>query len=271
MTTFPGATASDTDASYQITGAPVDRTTTFRPGARFGPDRIRRFAQSFEDYDQHTGLQFSELGVHDRGDIAPFDDHETYLGYLEGVLAGVVRDDAVPITLGGEHSVTIAGLRAVDPDVVVSLDAHLDLREQFHGSPLNHACVMARALELADRVIIIGARSGSHEEWDRAADDAVTVVSPEEVSSWQPSFTDESVYLTVDIDVADPAVAPGTGTPEPFGLSSQAVRELVSTVAPVVDGADFVEVNDRDDGQAAVLGGKLLRRLVYDHAAAQTD
>ncbi|WP_162224483.1 agmatinase [Halorussus amylolyticus] len=274
---FPGASADRETAEYVVVGAPLDVSTTFQPGARFGPDRIRRFARTYDDYDARTGRRFSDLSVHDHGDVRAWDDAAAYLEYLEGVATDAVRDDAVPLLLGGEHTITAAGAFATEPDVFVCLDAHLDLRAEYDGNPLSHATVTRRILDgiasdradgVADEAIVLGARTGSEEEWDRANESDVTVVPPEEVADWTPDFGDESVYLSVDIDGADPAFAPGTGTMEPFGLSPREMRDVVRAVAPSVTGFDVVEVNDRDDGQAAALGGKLLREFVFSHADA---
>jgi agmatinase len=259
---FPGATADREDADFVIVGAPLDASTSFRPGARFGPDRVRRFAQGFEDYDRHTDRRFTDCAVHDHGDVAAWADTREYLRYLRDVLADVLAQDAIPLLLGGEHTVTVAGVEAVDPDVFVTLDAHLDLRESLAGDEWSHATVTRHALETADRAVILGARAGSEAEWDRAEEEDLTAVPPEAVPDWEPDLEGESVYLSVDVDAADPAYAPGTGTPEPFGLSSRALRDAVRNVAPDMDGFDVVEVNDRDDGQAATLGAKLLRTAV---------
>lgn len=269
---FPGAVADRSDAAYVIVGAPLDVSTTFQPGTRFGPDRVRLFARSFEEYDRHTGLQFSELGVHDENDLHAWDDAEEYLAFLEGTLSDVRGDGALPIVIGGEHTVSLAGVRACEPDVFVSLDAHLDLRTEYDGNSLSHATVTHHALDTAERAIVVGARSGTEREWERASDADVTVVPPNEVADWlgkvreRSPALDGSVYLSVDIDAADPGVAPGTGTMEPFGLDSREMHEVVRALAPASVGFDIVEVNDRDDGQAAALAGKLLRSFVYQHA-----
>ena len=276
---FPGAVAERETADYAVVGAPLDASTTFQPGARFGPDRIRRFARTYDDYDRRTDHHFSDCAVHDAGDVRAWDDAVEYLEFLGGSLADLARDDAVPLLLGGEHTVTAAGVRATDPDTLVVLDAHLDLREAYDGNPWSHAAVTRRALDgdpeaaplstvsgTADRAVILGARTGSEEEWERAERDDVTVVPPEDVSDWTPDFGDESVYLSVDIDGADPSVAPGTGTMEPFGLAAREMRDVVRQVAPYAIGFDAVEVNDRDDGQAAALAGKLLKEFVFSHA-----
>lgn len=283
---FPGARATDeaadrpfADADYVVVGAPLDVSTSFRPGARFGPDRIRQFARTFEDYHPETGTHFSDLAVVDHGDVAAWNDAAAYLDYLEGVLTDVHWADAVPVVLGGEHTVSVAGVRAADPDVFVALDAHLDLREDLQGDPLSHSTVTRHALDVADEAVVVGARSGSEAEWDRAAGGDVTVVPPEDVSTdsvagnadssgdgdWLPAG-DGDVYVSVDVDAADPAFAPGTGTPEPFGLDSATMRDVVRALAPHSVGFDVVEVNDRDDGQAATLAARLAREFVHAHA-----
>jgi agmatinase len=276
---FPGATTDREAASYVVVGAPLDATTTFQPGARFGPDRVRRLAETYDDYDRRTDSRFSALGVHDAGDVRPWDDVEAYLDHLAAELRSVAYDDATPLLVGGEHTVTHAGVDAVNPDVLVVCDAHLDLRDAYDGNPLNHACVTRRCLDDlgVDRAVIVGARTGSEAEWDRAADADVEVVAPDDAREWiddldaEDAFAGESVYCSIDVDGLDPAYAPGTGTMEPFGLAPREVRDLVRAVAPQADGFDVVEVNDRDDGQAAALAGKLLREFAYAHAVVADD
>jgi agmatinase len=280
---FPGAAADREAADYALVGAPLDRSTSFRPGTRFGPRRVRHHAKGFDDYDHETDQQFTDLAVYDHDDVGPTADAAEYLQFLDGTLGDFRGEGATPLLVGGEHTVSVAGVRAVDPDVFVCLDAHLDLRESYAGDELSHATVTRHALDVVDRAVVLGARTGSEAEWDRASEADVTVVPPEDVADWAPEdvadwaledlpdstpdVAEESVYLSVDIDAFDPGFAPGTGTPEPFGLTPREGRRLVGELAPVADGFDVVEVNDRDDGQAATLAAKLLRRFVYDHAA----
>ena len=265
---FPGASAARSEADYAVLGAPLDVSTTFRPGARFGPDRMRRFAETFDDYDHRTGARFSDLAVHDAGDLDAWDDAADYLSFLRGELSDLHAEDVLPLLLGGEHTVSVAGVRAADPDALICVDAHLDLRTEYAGNELSHATVTRHALEVVDEAVILGARTGSEAEWERASRGDVTVVPPEDVAGWEPDadLGGESVYLSVDIDGLDPGFAPGTGTMEPFGLDPREVRGVVRSVAPRCTAFDVVEVNDRDDGQAAALGGKLLREFVFAHA-----
>ncbi|KYH26360.1 agmatinase [Halalkalicoccus paucihalophilus] len=275
---FPGASAPRSEANYVVVGAPLDVSTSFQPGTRFGPDRIRKFAETFDDYDGRTDRRFSDLSVHDYGDVHAWNDVPEYVKHLSGVLRDVVWDDAVPLLLGGEHTVSAAGVRATDPDLFVTIDAHLDLREEYDGDEWSHACVTQRVLETAAEAIVVGARTGSEAEWARAAEGDVTVVPPEDTGAWlravaegeRDPFAGNTTYLSVDIDGADPGFAPGTGTMEPFGLTPREMRDVVRAVAPSCVGFDVVEVNDRDDGQAAALGGKLLREFVYERAATRT-
>lgn len=273
---FPGASASRADAEYVIVGGPLDISTTFQPGTRFGPGRIRTFAETFDDYDRRTDQHFSDLSVHDHGDIHPWSDVPDYINHLAGVLRDVVWDDALPLLIGGEHTVSVAGVRATEPELFVCLDAHLDLRKEYDGDEWSHACVTRRILEEVEEAIIVGARTGSKKEWERATKGDVTVIPPEDASAWlqavvggaRDPFSNKKTYLSVDIDGADPGFAPGTGTKEPFGLSPREMRGVVRATAPHCVGFDVVEVNDRDDGQAAALGGKLLREFVRTHSYA---
>jgi len=272
MTAFPGAAADRDGADYAVVGAPLDATASFRPGARFGPDRVRRFARSFEDYDAATDARLSDLAVHDAGDVRAWPDAAEYVDHLRAALSPLVADGVVPLLVGGEHTVTVAGVRAVDPDTLVVCDAHLDLRETYDGERYSHACVSRRALETVDRLVVLGARSGSEAGWERAAAADVTVVAPADVDGWLADADPDAwgrTYLSVDVDAADPSVAPGAGTPSPFGLDAGTMRDAVAAVAPHAAGFDVVEVNDRDDGQAATLAAGLLRRFVFERASAE--
>lgn len=267
MATFPGATTDRAAAAYVVTGAPLDSSTTFHPGTRFGPGRIREYATPFDDYDHITDQQFTDLGVHDAGDLTPWDDTADYLEYLTAELRDYHTDDVLPLLLGGEHTVSIAGVDATEPDVFVCFDAHLDLRESYKDNPLNHATTTHNVLETVDHAVILGARTGNAAEWERSAAADVTVVPPDDVADWTPDFPDADLYLSVDIDAIDPGDAPGTGTMEPFGLDARTVHDHVAELAPDAIGFDVVEVNDRDHGETAAIAAKLLRRFVYSHAA----
>ena len=115
---FPGATADREAADYAVVGAPLDISTTFQPGTRFGPERVRDFSRTFEEYDPTTESHFSALGVSDHGDVGAvgaIDDAEEYLTFLEGELRDLRSDGLTPLLVGGEHTVSVAGLSGRPP------------------------------------------------------------------------------------------------------------------------------------------------------------
>lgn len=266
---FPGALAeTPADGDYAIVGAPLDRSASFRPGARFGPERVRSVATGFEDFDHRTDQEFTELDVYDHGDVRPWSEVSAYLEFLAGECRDLSQAGACPLLIGGEHTVTIGALRAIQPETLICFDAHLDLRKEFDGSRWSHATVVHHALEIVDEVIILGARAGSASEWERGeSDDCVTIVPAEGVANWDPGERSaESIYVSVDMDVFEAGLVPGTGTPEPFGLRPRSVRDLLHELAADVVGFDIVEITDRDDDQTATLAAKLLREFVFAHA-----
>ncbi len=204
---FPGTRESiDRDAAeYVIIGAPLDVSTSFLPGTRFGPDRIRQFARPFDDYDRRTDLHFSACGVIDQGNVRAWDDATEYLEWLNGELTAIIRDDALPVLLGGEHTITRAGVDAVMPDVFVCLDAHLDLRQTYDGNTNSHATVTHHIskIDTIEEILIIGARTGTETEWERATAADVTIVSPTDLTAGFDVTTwigDRSSYISVDIE-----------------------------------------------------------------------
>lgn len=273
---FPGATeTAASGACYTVVGAPLERSVTFHPGTQFGPREIRHHAGGFENYDHRTDQAFTELGVTDAGDVRPWHDAAAYSEFLTGELQDIVADNAIPVLLGGEHTVTVAGVTATNPSVYVCIDAHLDLRETFDGDPWSHATVHNHVAERVDELIILGARAGAASEWERAeTSSSITVVPPEAIDAWltdsMMSMIDQrDTYLSIDIDGIDPTYAPATGTREPFGLTPTHVRSVIDGIAPQTVGFDIVEVSDRDDGQTATLAAKMLREFVFQHASQQ--
>jgi agmatinase len=267
---FPGASAPADAAAYTIIGAPLDRSASFRAGARTGPAQVRRHAGHFDDYDHHTETHLSGLSVADRGDVDPFSPLAEYLRWLAGQVRDVVAAGAVPVLLGGEHTITRAGVTGTGAAGVVVADAHLDLREALAGDADSHATVLRHVGALPDvaAVLVVGARTGSDDEWRRVQTAPWQLIDdPTAVGAAMARAGVDRWYLSVDIDVVDPGFAPATGTPEPFGLTPQAVRELVATVAPACVGMDVVEVTDRDAGQTATLAARLVRTFLHAHAA----
>lgn len=249
---FLGARASREEAAVVLLGAPFDATATYRAGARFGPARIREASEVLETYSLPLGGGLEDVPFADGGDLElPRAGVEEALRRVEAAVAGLAAAGRVPWLLGGEHLVTLGAVRALarrHPGLVVlQLDAHADLRDRYEGEALSHATVMRRVLEVVGegRVYQLGVRSATREE-HRLALQATrffpgAVLEP--LRACLPELARVPLYVSVDIDVLDPAQAPGTGTPEPAGVD---VRELLEALRLLrgcrIVGADLVEV-----------------------------
>lgn len=269
------------EAAQVVLGAPMDHTTSFRPGTREGPRRVREVSEGLESYSPLGEAAIEESPVADAGDLVlPWGDVRAALAVVEAAVAHLIGLGKRPVILGGEHLLTLGAVRAAAarwPDLhVVQLDAHLDLRDAYLGQSLSHATVMRRVAEtLAGghggdggyaRLVQLGVRSGVREEWALHR------------LTWRPGgslveaarrvareLEGRPFYLSVDIDVADPAFAPGTGTPEPGGPTAAEVIEAVAWLAragPVA--ADVVEVCPAKDPSdiTALLAAKLVREIL---------
>ncbi|NPE29787.1 agmatinase [Methanococcoides sp. SA1] len=278
------ALADYDSASYVIFGVPFDRTSSFRAGSRWAPDAIRSATANFESYNSFFDIDISEVPAHDAGNFeagALVDDvlDELYLDVLN-----IVDDGKLPIMIGGEHSLTLPCMKACAKHAgedfgVVVLDAHFDLRDEFEGMKYNHACVSRHILEeVTENYVSIGIRSGPKEEWDYAKDNNVCYYTPEDVTEKgikgltneiREYLDCENIYISLDMDALDPAFAPGLGTPEPFGLTSMQVRDIIREFAPIARGFDVMEISpEYDSGQTAILGAKYIREFIAAHAAS---
>ncbi len=258
------------EAEYVILGAPIDETASYRRGARFAPQAIRRESIHLETYSPRTGLFLEDLKVADVGDIeVEGRSLEEDLRRIEEAVREISRDGKTPIMLGGEHTVTLAALRALRPQLVVSLDAHLDLRDKLLGLSLSHGTFMRRALEeLEHRLVILGCRAISKEEIHYAEehDDRVRWIEAskraeetlEKLREWLDIAS--RVYITLDMDVLDPSEAPAVGNPAPEGWSTGRILDLLGEVADSrIVGLDLVEVTPYyDSGGTALLAAYLI-------------
>lgn len=265
---FAPATSDAADAEYILRGVPLDATGSFRRGYARAPDRIREISRSYESWVPGPDVDLAGVGIHDAGDVDAWHDVEEVVEFATGLVADDVDRGATPVLLGGEHTASIAGVRATVPDVYVAFDAHLDLKREHRGERYHHGCVASIARDDGVAVVVAGARSGTEEEYATATrSDDVTVVgvddaSPGAVIDAVPA--DADVYCSVDLDVVDPGHAPGVGTPEPWGLAPADVRDAVDGLAPRCVGFDVVEhVPSFDEGGAtAALAAGLVRRFV---------
>lgn len=271
---FAGCDSGYEDARYVVFGVPYDGTTTFKPGAREGPRAIREFSWNFETYMPSYDLNFADIPITDLGDIDTSVVAEDVVADVYAMVQEIVRDGKIPVMLGGEHSITTGAVRAVQPDCYVVCDAHLDLRNEFRGTPYNHACTTRRVLEEGIKdIIIVGGRSGTKDQFELAK--SLTLYTADEIHKRgmdtviheiREAIGKKRVYLSIDADAIDCCLTPGLGTPEPFGLTPQDLRDLIKVVAPQSVAFDYVEVSPFDHGQTATVAAQLVREFVAAHA-----
>ncbi len=268
---FIGAESEFDDASIAIFGAPYDSTTSFRPGTRFGPAAMRSESFGIEMYSPLQDRDLAELKIHDAGDLElPFGAPERALEMIEGEAARILDAGKLPVLLGGEHLVTLGAVRAAAkrfPGLrVIHFDAHADLREDYLGVRLSHACVMRRCHDILGdgRIWQFGIRSGTREEFafmraGRVTTEPFTANTVAALSF--PAGT--PVYLTVDLDVLDPSEFPGTGTQEAGGLRYNELLAALRTIFASFNivAFDNVELSPPLDhtGRSTALACKLLR------------
>jgi agmatinase len=176
--------------------------------------------------------------------------------------------------LGGEHSITAGAVRAVMPDCYLVCDAHLDLRDEFRGTKNNHGCTTHRVIDEGIKdIIIVGARSGTREQFDLARSLSLFTADEIKKRGMENVMKDildaigkKRVYLSIDADVIDCCLTPGVGTPEPFGLAPQDIRVLINAVASQVVSFDYVEVSPFDNGQTATVAAQMVRECIAAHA-----
>ena len=271
---FMGCDKGPRFASTMLFGAPFDSTTSYRPGTRFGSAAIRHESYGIESYSPYQDKDLEDANVIDLGDLELcFGDVNKALDRIEERTRHVLHASKRPFMLGGEHLVTLGAFRAVAamyPDVhIIHFDAHADLRDDYLGAKLSHACVLRRCWELVGdgRIPQFGIRSGDREEfsWGR------THVSTrrfdfEGLEETLKELEGKPVYFTVDLDVMDPSIFPGTGTPEPGGVTFDALRQAVTLVcsrAKVV-GCDGTERSPHYDqsGVSTIVACKIVREML---------
>jgi agmatinase len=266
------ATSCLSGAHAVVLPVPYDGTTSYRPGTRFGPHALLVASRNMELYDEVLGALYP-FGIHTLPELEPVADPEAMVARVEEAADWVLDQGKMLITLGGEHSLTTGPVRAHarrHPGLsVLQLDAHGDLRPEYHGTRFSHACVMSRVRELVP-AIQAGIRSVSEEEAERITRERLPVFSARRVKAMAGDFSpivealSADVYLTVDLDVFDPGQCPGVGTPEPGGLDWFEVTELVAQVARRrrLVGFDIMELMPlAGDTRSEFLASRLLYRI----------
>lgn len=271
---FIAAEADFDEARAVIFGAPFDGTTSFRPGTRFGPGAIRAESDGIETYSPYQNRDLEDIAVFDSGDLLlPFGNTEAVLEEICARTAEILEAGKMPVMLGGEHLVTLGAVRAMIqkyPELhIIHFDAHTDLRDDYLGERLSHATVIRRCHDLLGdgRIHQFGIRSGERAEWDFAF--AHTDFHPFNVKDVLDVVlalgSDVPVYVTLDLDVLDPSLFCGTGTPEAGGVFFQDLEEaLLALEALNVVGFDMNELSPHYDasGVSTAVACKVLREML---------
>lgn len=273
--TFIGCDCEYSEADIVLFGAPFDSTTSFRPGARFGSAAIRHESFGIETYSPYQDKDLLDKKVFDSGDLElSFGSPDAALSDIEAQSKKILDDGKLPILIGGEHLVTLGSVRAVFekyPDMhIIHFDAHADLRDDYLGVNLSHACVLRRCHDLVGdgRIHQFCIRSGDREEFLFAKDHTdmhkFTFDGLDEVVS-ELAKNNTPVYFTIDLDCLDPSVFCGTGTPEAGGVSFMDLLNAILKVSKTnIVGADINELAPMLDnsGASTAVACKVIRELI---------
>ena len=271
--TFLGCDNEYGESGIVVFGAPFDSTTSFRPGTRFASRTMRGESYGLETYSPYQDKDLEDLAVFDGGDLELcFGDTEKALAAIESYTTRVLRDNKRPVMIGGEHLVTLGAVRAVArkyPELyVVHFDAHADLRDDYLGITLSHATVLHRVWDIIGdgRIYQFGIRSGERSEFQWGQDHVTTQkFNFEGLAEVVEKLQGQPVYFTLDLDVLDPSVFPGTGTPEPGGVSFMELLEAIQQVSQLnLVGCDINELSPVYDqsGASTAVACKVLRELL---------
>lgn len=272
--TFMACDAEYEDAKTVLFGAPFDSTTSYRPGTRFGSRTIRQESFGVETYSPYQDKYMTDYSFFDSGDLELcFGSSEKALEDIEERTQTILEDGKRPFMMGGEHLVTLGAVRAVAkkyPDLhIIHFDAHADLREEYLGAQLSHAAVLKRCWELVGdgRIFQFGIRSGDREEFLWGKDHVFTnKFNFNGLKETVENLKGKPVYFTLDLDVLDPSVFPGTGTPEPGGVTFNELRDAVELVCSSLNivGCDVNELSPPYDpsGISAAAACKIVREML---------
>ena len=261
------------DANTVVFGAPFDGTTSFRPGARFGSSAIRNESVGIETYSPYQDKDLCDVKVYDGGDLLlPFGNTEKVLKIIEDYCRKLMSDDKIPVMIGGEHLVTLGAIKPlIDkyPDLhIIHLDAHTDLRDEYLGEKLSHACVIRRLWDIVGdgRIVQFGIRSGEKVEFEFAK--THTYLQKFNFSGLDEkirALSGKPVYLTLDLDILDPSIFCGTGTPEAGGVTFTQLLDALLKMRDIhLVGADICELAPAYDhsGVSTAVACKILREIL---------
>lgn len=271
--TFIGCENGYEESGICVFGAPFDSTTSFRPGARFASHAMRYESWGLETYSPYQDKDLNDIRVFDCGDLElPFGDPAPALKQIEELSAKIMDDNKIPCMIGGEHLVTLGAVRAAAERYkdlhIIHFDAHTDLRDEYLGQKLSHASVIRRCHELVGdkKIFQFGIRSGERYEFEFAEEhNTINKFSLAGLEEAILEIGDKPTYFTLDLDVLDPSVFPGTGTPEPGGVTFAELLDAVIKIGKLnIVGMDINELCPAYDqsGASTAVACKILRELL---------
>ena len=251
-----------------LVGVPLDLTVSYRPGTRFAPVEIRKSSDAIETYSPYLEMDLEEEKIADIGDIElSFGELQQNLSKIEKSIETLVQGNRA-LFIGGEHLISYPILRVLSEKysnlIVVHIDAHLDMRDEYLGERFSHATVMRRISELGVDILHIGIRSGTKEEFQIASRNSL-FFHPFSLTDINDIIKGKPIYISLDIDVLDPAFCPGVGTPEPGGITyKELITFLSSLKGQNIIGADVVELCPSADptGNSAVVAASIVREML---------
>lgn len=270
---FSGYQKTWKEANYAILGVPFDVTSTYRTGARFAPTAIREASLNIEGYSFRAGVDVENLKLCDLGDLHVTGDASVTLKRLEQVTKEILEAKKLPVLIGGEHTITLGSARAAGKNIaILDFDAHLDLRNEYMNLTVSHTTFMRRINEQAkpQKIIEVGTRAVCKEEYDYAKKADISLIPAQQVRRDGAEKTAkkikellkdaEKIYLTIDLDVLDPAFAPGVQNPEPDGLCTHHLYDILSEACDErLVAFDVVEnTPPYDNGVTAILAAKTI-------------
>jgi len=261
------------ESSIILFGAPFDGTVSFRPGSRFAPNNIRNDSYGIETYSPYLNLDLDDYKYCDVGDIEfPFGNKEKVLEMIYNKSLSIVESGKKPFMIGGEHLVSYSNIKAVFEKYsdlrIIHLDAHVDLRDDYMGEKFSHATVLRRVWDLVgdNKIFQFGIRSGTKEEFNfskkHTSMNKFTLLN---IDRYIEELSKYPIYITIDLDVFDPSVLPGTGTPEAGGIIFNEFVEFIKKISMLnIVGADVVELapNYDDSGISNNLASKVVRETL---------
>lgn len=271
--TFLGCDSEFCDSKIVIFGAPFDSTTSYRPGTRFASRYMRAESYGLETYSPYQDLDLEDIDIFDSGDLELcFGDTQKALEDIENHTRKILDSGKLPLMIGGEHLVTLGAVRAVYdkyPDLhVIHFDAHADLRDEYLGATLSHASVIHRVWDMVgdDKIYQFGIRSGERAEFEWGKNHVKTQkFNFDGLDGVIESLRGKPVYFTIDLDVLDPSVFPGTGTPEAGGVSFTELLDAILKVSKLnIVGMDINELSPMLDasGASTAVALKVMRELL---------